>query len=149
MTTATETMHDVDYGQLQHHAFQRSVTTGHGFEETLQLVREALQEADFWIIHEIDPQMLLKKGGYAIHQTWQILFFHPRYMVRLLGLDPSALLEAPLKIVVMADEAGKVTLRWLDPEALLSKYAVSGLLELGREFDQTYTAISAKVGAGL
>lgn len=147
MTTPTKPMHFVDYGQLQHHAFQRSVASGHDFETTLQLVREALLDADLWIIHEIDPQMLLKKGGYAIHQTRQVLFFHPRYMVRLLGLDPAALLEAPLKIVVMADEAGKVTLHWPDPEALFSKYGADGLLELARELSTTYAAVVARLGA--
>ncbi|MFC4763566.1 DUF302 domain-containing protein [Dyella koreensis] len=149
MNTTTDTVRRVDYGQIQHHTFQRSATTGHDFEKTLQLVRETLLDADLWIVHEIDPQMLLKKGGYAIHQTRQILFFHPRYMVRLLGLDPSALLEAPLKIVVMADASGKVMLRWHDPEALFSKYGVDGLIELGREFSEIYAAIVARLGASL
>lgn len=81
------------------HTFQHAIATRSSFETVLETVRTVLREADIWIIHEIDPQMLLKRGGYIIARTRQILFFHPRYMVRLLGADPAALLEAPLKIV--------------------------------------------------
>ncbi|MER8658161.1 hypothetical protein NKI32_15025 [Mesorhizobium sp. M0761] len=69
-----------------------------------------LREADIWIIHEVDPQMLLKPGGYIIARTRQILFFQPRYMVHMLGADPAALLEALLKVVVMKDANG-ITVR--------------------------------------
>lgn len=125
-------------------AFQRVLATPLGFDGALEVVRAVLAERDIWIIHEIDPQMLLARGGYQIERTRQILFFHPRYMARLLGADPSALLEAPLKIVIL-ESAGAVTLRWLLPETLFEKYENDQLTQLGRELAAVYAAITAEL----
>lgn len=125
-------------------AFQRVLATPLGFDGVLDVVRAVLAEQVLWIIHEIDPQMLLARGGYQIERTRQILFFHPRYMTRLLGADPSALLEAPLKIVVL-ESAGAVTLRWLLPETLFEKYENEQLSQLSRELVAVYAAIAAEL----
>lgn len=125
-------------------AFQRVLATPLGFDGALEVVRAVLAERDLWIIHEIDPQMLLARGGYQIECTRQILFFHPRYMARLLEADPSALLDAPLKIVVL-ESAGAVTLRWLLPETLFEKYENEQLTQLGRELVAVYAAIAAEL----
>jgi uncharacterized protein (DUF302 family) len=90
--------------------------------------------------------MLLKRGGYAIRRTRQILFFHPRLMVRVLGADPSALLEAPLKIVVMEETDG-VTARWPAPQALFGRYGNEPLAKLGRELESIYAAIATRLAA--
>ncbi|TYO66770.1 DUF302 domain-containing protein [Bradyrhizobium hipponense] len=126
------------------HAFQRAIATSSPFETVIETVRTVLREADIWIIHEIDPQMLLKCGGYIIARTRQILFFHPHYMVRLLGADPAALLEAPLKIVVMED-ADAVTVRWPAPAQLFDRYGHDELAALGRELELIYAAIAARL----
>lgn len=135
----------VRYGPLRTDpAFQRVLATPLGFDGALEVVRAVLVERDLWIIHEIDPQMLLARGGYQIERTRQILFFHPRYMARLLEADPSALLEAPLKIVVL-ESAGAVTLRWLLSETLFDKYENEQLSQLGRELAAVYAAIAAEL----
>ncbi|MGW1424506.1 DUF302 domain-containing protein [Bradyrhizobium manausense] len=125
-------------------AFQHVLATPLSFDGALEVVRAMLAERDLWIIHEIDPQMLLARSGYRIERTRQILFFHPRYMVRLLGADPSALLEAPLKIVVL-ESAGAVTLRWSLPETLFEKYENEQLTRLSRELAAVYAAIAAEL----
>jgi len=81
------------------------------FEATLICLRDAIQAEGLWLIQELDPQALLKRGGYAILPTRQLLFFHPRYMVRILENDPSALLEVPLKLVIQEMPDGKVSVR--------------------------------------
>jgi hypothetical protein len=43
-----------------------------------------------WVLHEINPQMLLARGGVEIGAARQILFFHPAIMARLLAADSSA-----------------------------------------------------------
>ncbi len=45
------------------------------FEETLWRLRDAIEAAEFWIVQEIDPQMLLKRGGLVILSIRQLLFF--------------------------------------------------------------------------
>jgi hypothetical protein len=65
--------------------------------EIVPRLKVSIESAGFWILHEIDPQGLLKRGGYEIRAARQILFFHPRFMARLLRADAAALIEAPLK----------------------------------------------------
>jgi len=88
----------------------------------------AIEAADFWVLHETDPQALLLRGGCAIGPARQILFFHPRFMVRLLAADPAALLEAPLKFGVIELSAGNVMLRWADPAAAFARYGNRALV---------------------
>ena len=115
------------------------------FDETLVRLKEAIQAEGLLLLHEIDTQMILGRGGYAIPSTRQILFFHPRYMVRLLEADPSAVMEAPLRLLVMEMPDGTVVLRHPDPDAALAPYA--GLASLGSELSLILMRILATVSA--
>ena len=112
----------VTYGSISSPKFQTVADSTLDFDATISRLKQAIQEQDLWLIHEIDPQMLLKRGGYEIRATRQLLFFHPRYMVRLLKLDPNALVEAPLKLVVMQMEDGTVTVRFQNLDVLFGRY---------------------------
>jgi uncharacterized protein (DUF302 family) len=99
-------------------------------------LRDAITANDMWVLHEIDPQMLLRKGGYAIAAARQILFFHPRLMARLLTADAAALIEAPLKFAVIELATAGVAVRWLDPEPAFTRYKHPELTSLGAELAQ-------------
>ena len=118
-------------------------TSQYPFDETCSRLRTAIADADLWLIHEIDPQMLVRKGGYEILATRQLLFFHPRFMVRLLRGDPDALIEAPLKLVVMEMPTGAVTVRSSNPAEAFARYV--GLEELGGELSELCIALTATV----
>jgi uncharacterized protein (DUF302 family) len=96
-------------------------------------LRAAIVAADLWVLHEIDPQTLLSRGGFSILPARQVLFFHPRYVARMLSADPAALLEAPLKIALLEMPQGGSRLHWLDPAAAFSRYGNPALTELGKE----------------
>jgi uncharacterized protein (DUF302 family) len=113
--------------------FQKSRVTTLALSTLVAHLRDAIEAANLWVLHEIDPQALLKRGGYRIAAARQVLFFHPRYVARLLGADPSALLEVPLKFVMLELPDGTVALRWSDPAALFARYRSSALENLGRE----------------
>lgn len=131
MSVARETLAAVDYAPAPVPPFQIAVASALDFDATVARLKQALAEQDLWLIAEIDPRMLLARGGYAIRATRQLLFFHPRYMVRLLGIDPNALLEAPLKLVVMQLADGSVSVRCTDAEAAFGRYA--GMAALAAE----------------
>ncbi|MGY3406195.1 hypothetical protein ACVWZV_002308 [Bradyrhizobium sp. GM5.1] len=46
-------------------SFQRSVTSSLTVEEVVTRLKQGIIAADLWILHEIDPQMLLSRGGFA------------------------------------------------------------------------------------
>lgn len=114
---------------------QIAVSSSYGFDETLKRLRDAIAVAELWIIQEIDPQALLRKGGVATIRLRQLFWFHPRYMAWLLRADPGAVPEAPLKFVVSEQAAG-VTVRALNPILVFSPYP--RLSDLAQElFDTT------------
>ncbi|WP_210254866.1 betaine-aldehyde dehydrogenase [Methylocapsa sp. S129] len=120
-------------------------TSAHDFEETIGRVSQAITDADLWLIHEINPQAQLRKGGFAIHPMRHFLFFHPRYMARLLAADPRAAIETPLKLTIMALPDGSVVMRYADPAIAFLRYA--GLEDLGRELSGLCADVIAAVGA--
>jgi uncharacterized protein (DUF302 family) len=104
-----------------------------GVEECTVRLRRSIEAADVWLLDEIDPQKLLTRGGYHIPPARQLLFFHPRYMARLLAADPSALVEAPIKFAVQEISATRSLVHWLDPAAAFARYGNPILSALGKD----------------
>lgn len=138
-------LHPVTYGQSSvPDDLQHSLSSKAEFEVVVACAKTAIEDAGFWVLHEINPQALLAKGGYAINPTRQLLFFHPDYMVRVLSAVPAALLEAPLKFAIMG-RGDEVVLRWLDPERAFGRYEDPHLAQLGKELAAKCEAIAAEI----
>lgn len=127
-------------------SFQRALSCTLPLEELVTHLKERIVAADLWVLHEIDPQMLLRRGGYDIGPARQILFFHPRLMSRLLAAESAALLEAPLKFAVIGFPAGRTELRWLDPRGAFARYGSPALTALGDELADICEHIIAGLG---
>lgn len=139
-----DALHPIHYATpTEDHPGQGTAHASLPFEATLARLKEAIAAEDLWIIHEINPQALLARGGYAMGPARQILFFHPRYVARLLAVDPGALVEAPLKIAILELPDGRVILRHPDPEAAFARYP--GLEALGGELGAVVQRILATV----
>lgn len=119
--------------------------SGYPFDETVGRLKAAIHAQDLWVIQELDPQMLLRRGGYAIPPVRQIFYFHPRYMARLLARNAAAIVEAPLKFVAMSPVSGGVVVRYPDPAASFGRYA--GMEDLGAELSRIAAGIVASVAA--
>jgi len=126
------------------HAFQRWRSCSLPVSEVVARLRPAIEAAGFWNLQEIDTQVLLNRGGYAIEPARQLLFFHPRFVVRLLAADPAALLEVPLKFAILGLPGGMVTVRWVDPIASFARYENSALEDLGHELSEACERIVAE-----
>ncbi len=110
---------------------QVAYTSAHDLETTVERLKSEIAARDLWVLAELNPQMLLAKGGYAIRPARQIFYFHPRYMSRLLGTNAAAIVEAPLKFVVLSPDGGPVSVRHPDVAASFSGYA--GMTDLAAE----------------
>ncbi len=126
-------------------AFQHAYITTLPFEDVLIRLTHAIEAAGLWVLHEIDLQKVLQRGGHDIGPARQILFFHPDLMVRLLQANPAALLEAPLKLAVMQQPDDTVTIRWHDPVTAFGRYGNPVLTDMGQDLasrcEQIVTAI--------
>jgi uncharacterized protein (DUF302 family) len=125
-------------------AFQRSRISQRPLPEVVQRLKNAIEAADLWVLHEIDPQTLLQRGGYTIAAARQVLFFHPRLMARVLAADSAALLEAPLKFAAF-EQTGGVMVRWIEPATAFARYGNPALAELGQELSRTCEHIIASL----
>lgn len=101
---------------------QIAITSALGFDETTAALEAAIVAEDMWVLSRVETQMLVAKGGFAIRPLRQIFFFHARFMVRLLAQNPAAIVEVPLKFVIMAAADGSVTVRHPDIEAAFASY---------------------------
>lgn len=128
--------------------FQHARVSTLPFEDVLTRLRSAIETAGLWVLHEIDPQKVLERGGHVIDPARQILFFHPDLMVRLLQANQAALLEAPLKLAVLQQPDGSVTIRWFDPAAAFARYRNPVLAELGQDLARRCARIVAATQAG-
>ncbi|MDX2287293.1 MAG: DUF302 domain-containing protein [Hyphomicrobiaceae bacterium] len=115
------------------------------FEATALALEKAIVAADLWVLHRIETQMLLAKGGYEIRPLRQLLFFHPRYMARLLTTNSTAIVEVPLKFVIMAFADGSV--RVLHPDIRTAFASYSGLADLGAELADVVDQITSSLEA--
>ncbi len=113
------------------------------FEATLQTLRDHIAAADMMILHEIDTQMIVKKGGLGIPPLRQLLYFHPRYMKRVLEGNPASVIEAPLKFAVRETESGEVHCGYIRPDYLFGRY--QKMEEMAAELD----AMAAKIASSL
>jgi uncharacterized protein (DUF302 family) len=109
----------------------------YNFAQTVDRLRHAIQDAGFLLLHEIDTQTVVKAHGLEIDGLRQLLFFHPRYIKTILEHNNAAIVEAPLKLIVMETEAG-VVVRCAKPSYLFGRY---GLQDLGQELELLVTTI--------
>lgn len=123
--------------------FNIQIVSNLPFEVTLQTLRDQIAAQDMMILHEIDTQMIVKKSGLEIPPLRQLLYFHPRFMKRVLEGNPASVIEAPLKFAVRQSESGEVHCGYVRPEYLFGRYEKMG--EMGAELD----GIAAKIASSL
>lgn len=138
------TAENVNYGnEPNEYSGDRTHESKYDFENTLVSIRRGIEDSGLWIIAEINPQLLAAKAGYGIAPARQILFFHPRYLKKLLEANPDALIEIPLKVTIMEKPGGKVALRFSDTESIFKMYPE--LSELGCELSELVNTLKREV----
>ena len=92
------------------------------FEQVLTAIRSNIVSNGLLLLHEINTQEILAKHGIEIKPLRQILFFHPRYMSEILGGDPLAVNEAPMKIVIREIDTIQTSVSFPNPVISFSDY---------------------------
>lgn len=118
--------------------------SAHGFDETLNLLRQAIEAENLMVVQEVNPQKMLRMVGVQVGGMLQVFFFHPRYMKQILDTNRNAGIEPPLKLLVMEAPNGQVMVRYEDPEHQFGPY--EGLTEFSAEiagiFDRVVGAVT-------
>ncbi len=86
--------------------FLVTVRSAHDFDQTLALLRQAIEVENLMVVDEINPQQMLRMVGVRVSGMRQIVFFHPRYMKQILETNRNGGIEPPLKVLVMEQPDG-------------------------------------------
>lgn len=120
------------------------IASPHKFERTIEILRGAIVAADMMILHEIDTQAIVRRGGIEISGVRQLLYFHPRWMKIVVETAPDAVIEAPLKFVIRETASGtKCNYHW--PSQTFGRYA--GLAATAGELDEIARQIAASLAS--
>jgi uncharacterized protein (DUF302 family) len=118
-------------------SFHSSRLSTRSFEEVLTRLRKEIEGAGLRVLNEIDPQKAVQGFGRSMGGLRLIFFFHPKLVVRVLEMDWTAMVEAPLKLVVTELPEGTVSVRMANPIPAFSRYGNSALATFGKELAET------------
>ena len=123
-------------------AFHTMVASQYGFDDTVSMLKGAMESENLMVINEIDPQKMLRMVGVKTKGIKQVFFFHPRFMERLRDANMHATIEPPLKVAVMETPTGTVV-KYIKPSHLLDPY--EGVEDIGNELDALVAKVVASV----
>jgi len=119
-------------------------TVNLGFDTALQRVTEELQKEGFGVLTEIDVKATMKKKLNADMPPYRILgACNPQLAHRALTVEPQIGLLLPCNVVVRQDEAGKVHVEFMDPNAVLELVNRPEVTQLAGEVRLRLTRVMA------
>ncbi len=123
--------------------FQTVVASQYAFDDTVAMLKGAIEGENLMVIKEIDAQKMLRMVGVKTKGIKQVFFFHPRFMKRIMSANPHATIEPPLKIAVMETPKGTVIVKYIKPTYLFGRY--DGVEAIGNELEALLVKIVTNV----
>jgi len=102
------------------------------FARTLDALRANIVREEMMVLHETNTQAIIARASVQSMGLMQILYFHPRYMKRVLEANPAAVIEAPLKFAAR-ETPDSTFIHRLSPGFLFGRY--EGPRDLGEELE--------------
>jgi len=122
----------LSFAQMKPMDGSKMAMSKYSFSETVDRVKGAIENQNLMVISEIDGQKMMRMAGKQTKGMQQIFFMHPKYMRKVAEANKMAVIQIPLKLIVMENEKG-VIIRYFLPSTLLDSY--KGTTEIARELD--------------
>lgn len=114
----------------------------HSFSETVDLVKSAIEDQNLMVIKEIDGQKMMRMAGKQTKGMKQLFFMSPKYMRKVTEANKMAVIQIPLKLIIMENNKG-VVIRYFSPSTLLANY--KGTEAVAKELDGLVANIITEV----
>lgn len=102
------------------------VVSTHSVEQTTDRLEAALTEAGFRIFARVDHGAGARSVDLELPPTQLLIFGKPKAGTVLMQRGRTIGIDLPLKYLVWADEGGKVSIAWNDPNWLAQRHGVDG-----------------------
>ena len=114
----------------------RVVKSKHSFTQTVSRFKNAVKKAGLAIVFEANHKNMMAMVGIQSPDSITLGFAKPQMGAKLLGAEPRAAVEMPLRVAVRVLKDGSVAVIYYQPSYLLSHYKNPKLAPLARKMDK-------------
>lgn len=125
----------------------RVVQTEKAYGELLADLRDAVRVEEMGLVTEAGPTETAASRGETIPGNRVIGVFRNDFAVTIIRANPAAMIEAPVRFMVMEEPDGTATLAWKTPTAVFAPYMEAGgeaLQETAAELDAIFETIAER-----
>jgi uncharacterized protein (DUF302 family) len=101
------------------------VTSKYGIDETIARLKADIAEKGIKFFAEIDQSQLGAGANIAIRPSKLILFGNPPLGVQFLSSNPYAGLDWPVRMLVLEEADGSVSVAWTDFSYIAGRYSIT------------------------
>lgn len=124
--------------------------TGKDYSKLLADLKAAVQAGGMGLVTEAGPTEVAEQRGETIPGNRVVGVFRNDFAVRVIRAAPAAMIEAPIRIMVMEEPDGTATLAYATPSAVFAPYMEEGgaaLAEAAAALDAIFAGIVAEAAA--
>ncbi|GBC81586.1 hypothetical protein HRbin10_00698 [bacterium HR10] len=111
------------------------VKSKNSFADTVSRLKKAIEQNQMMVLFEANHKNMLAMIGVQSKNSVTILFGRPQMGAMLMGAEPKAALEMPMRIAVRELDNGEVVVLYYRPSYLLSHYKNPKLAAVGQQMD--------------
>jgi uncharacterized protein (DUF302 family) len=111
------------------------------FLKVAEALERAISEEKMGLVCHANAQRAAAGRGVTIKGNQVLMVFRNDFAVRLLGADPRAGFEAPIRIYLHENPDGTATVSYVPPSAVFAPYRNPEVQAIGAELDPIFKAI--------
>lgn len=111
------------------------VKSNNNFADTVSKLKSAIQQNQMMVLFEANHKNMMAMVGVESKNSVTVLFGRPQMGAMLMGAEPKAALEMPMRIAVRELESGEIVVIYYKPSYLFSHYKNAKLNPVGQQMD--------------